>query len=85
MSDYSIWALEYGFVDRFPASNLLAAQPDEGYRRMPYCFALVRSARRCILVDTGFADDATYQRTSPRSPNPAGNLVSQPCAGGGNP
>lgn len=62
MSDYSIWVLEYGFVDRFPASNLFAAQPNEGHRRMPYCFALVRSARRCILVDTGFADDATYQR-----------------------
>jgi N-acyl homoserine lactone hydrolase len=62
VSDYSIWVLEYGFVDRFPASNLFAAQPNEGHRRMPYCFALVRSADRCILVDTGFADDATYQR-----------------------
>ncbi|HVT67479.1 MAG TPA: N-acyl homoserine lactonase family protein [Trebonia sp.] len=62
MTDYSIWVLEYGFVDKFPASNLFAAQPNEGHRRMPYCFALVRSADRCILVDTGFADDATYQR-----------------------
>lgn len=62
MTDYSIWVLEYGFVDQFPASNLFAAQPSEGHRRMPYCFALVRSARRCVLVDTGFADDATYQR-----------------------
>lgn len=62
MTDYSIWVLEYGFVDQFPASNLFAAQPNEGYRRMPYCFALVRSAQRCILVDTGFADDATYRR-----------------------
>jgi N-acyl homoserine lactone hydrolase len=62
VTDYSIWVLEYGFVDRFPASNLFAAQPNEGHRRMPYCFALVRSEDRCILVDTGFADDATYQR-----------------------
>jgi predicted dehydrogenase len=59
VSDYSIWALEYGFVDPFPASNLFAAQPNEDHRRMPYCFALVRSARRCILVDTGFAGGAT--------------------------
>ena len=59
MTDYSISILEYGFVDRFPASNLFAAQPNEGHRRLPYCFALVRSAERCILVDTGFADDAT--------------------------
>lgn len=62
MSDHSIWVLEYGFVDRFPASNLFAAQPNEGHRRMPYCFALVRSAGRCALVDNGFADEATYRR-----------------------
>jgi N-acyl homoserine lactone hydrolase len=64
MSDHSIWVLEYGFVDRFPASNLFAAQPNEGHRRMPYCFALVRSADRCVLVDNGFADEATYRRLS---------------------
>jgi N-acyl homoserine lactone hydrolase len=62
MSDHSVWVLEYGFVDRFPASNLFAAQPNEGHRRMPYCFALVRSADRCVLVDNGFADEAVYRR-----------------------
>jgi N-acyl homoserine lactone hydrolase len=62
MSDHSIWVLEYGFVERFPASNLFAAQPNEGHRRMPYCFALVRSADRCVLVDNGFADEAVYRR-----------------------
>jgi glyoxylase-like metal-dependent hydrolase (beta-lactamase superfamily II) len=62
MSDHSIWVLEYGFVDRFPAGNLFAAQPNEGHRRMPHCFALVRSADRCVLVDTGFADEGVYQR-----------------------
>jgi glyoxylase-like metal-dependent hydrolase (beta-lactamase superfamily II) len=62
LTDYSISVLEYGYVDHFPASNLFAAQPHQGHRRMPYCFALVRSADRCILVDTGFADDAAYQR-----------------------
>jgi glyoxylase-like metal-dependent hydrolase (beta-lactamase superfamily II) len=59
---YSIWVLEYGYVDRFPASNLFAAQPNEGHRRMPYCFGLVRSADRCILVDTGFADQVVHDR-----------------------
>ena len=59
---WSVWILEYGYVDRFPASNLFAAQPNEGHRRMPYCFGLLRSADRCVLVDTGFADEATYRR-----------------------
>ncbi|MFG1927186.1 N-acyl homoserine lactonase family protein [Cryptosporangium sp. NPDC048952] len=59
---HSAWILEYGYVDRFPASNLFAAQPTAGYRRMPYCFGLVRSDDRCILVDTGFADPAIYER-----------------------
>jgi N-acyl homoserine lactone hydrolase len=62
MSDHSIWILEYGYVDRFPASNLFAAQPNQGHRRMPYCFGLVRSADRCILVDTGFWDLAIHDR-----------------------
>ena len=60
--NWSIRILEYGYVDRFPASNLFAAQPHLGHRRMPYCFGLVRSADRCILVDTGFADPAVYDR-----------------------
>ncbi|GAA3934558.1 N-acyl homoserine lactonase family protein [Actinoplanes auranticolor] len=60
--NHSIWILEYGYVDRFPASNLFAGQPHEGHRRMPYCFGLVRSADRCVLVDTGFADQAIYDR-----------------------
>lgn len=59
---WSIWILEYGYVDRFPASNLFAAQPNEGHRRMPYCFGLLRSADRCVLVDTGFADPAVHER-----------------------
>ncbi|MDW5324172.1 N-acyl homoserine lactonase family protein [Plantactinospora sp. KLBMP9567] len=60
--NHSIWILEYGYVDRFPASNLFAGQPNEGHRRMPYCFGLVRSADHCVLVDTGFADPAIYDR-----------------------
>jgi N-acyl homoserine lactone hydrolase len=66
LTDYSIWVLEYGYVDRFPASSLLIAQPHQGHRRMPYCFGLLRSADRCILVDTGFADEAVYQRLTDR-------------------
>lgn len=62
MTDYQIRVIEYGYVEQFPASNLLAAQPHQGHRRMPYCFALLRSADRCVLVDCGFADEATYQR-----------------------
>jgi N-acyl homoserine lactone hydrolase len=60
--NWSLWILEYGYVDRFPASNLFAAQPNEGYRRMPYCFGLARSADRCVLIDTGFADPEVYAR-----------------------
>jgi len=60
--NWSLWILEYGYVDRFPASNLFAAQPNEGHRRMPYCFGLARSAGRTVLIDTGFADPAISAR-----------------------
>lgn len=62
MADHSIWVVEYGYIDRFPASNLFAAQPNEGHRRMPYCFGVVRSAERVILVDTGFFDPGMHER-----------------------
>jgi N-acyl homoserine lactone hydrolase len=64
MSDYSVWLLEYGYIDRYPASNLFAAQPFEGFRRMPHCFGLMRSANRCILVDTGFWDEQRHHSLS---------------------
>jgi N-acyl homoserine lactone hydrolase len=64
VTDYSIWVLEYGYVERFPVSSLLSAQPHQGHRRMPYCFGLLRSAEHCVLVDTGFADAAVHQRLS---------------------
>jgi glyoxylase-like metal-dependent hydrolase (beta-lactamase superfamily II) len=60
--NWSLWILEYGYVDRFPASNLFAAQPNEGHRRMPYCFGLARSGDRTVLIDTGFADPAISAR-----------------------
>ncbi|MBO0838743.1 MAG: N-acyl homoserine lactonase family protein [Actinobacteria bacterium] len=66
MTDYSIWVLEYGYVDQFPASSLLTAQPHQGHRRMPYCFGLLRSAQECVLVDTGYFDEAVHQRLSGR-------------------
>lgn len=62
MSDYSIWILEYGYVNQFPASNLFNAQPNLGHRRMPYCFGLLRSADQCILIDTGFWDPVVHDR-----------------------
>ncbi|MEJ1229726.1 MAG: N-acyl homoserine lactonase family protein [Galbitalea sp.] len=62
MPDYSIWIVEYGYIDQFPASNMFTAQPNEGHRRMPYCFGVLRSAERNILVDTGFADESWYPR-----------------------
>jgi len=62
MSAHSIWLVEYGYVDRFPASNLFAAQPNEGFRRMPYCFGVIKTADQCVLVDAGFWDPAIHDR-----------------------
>jgi N-acyl homoserine lactone hydrolase len=57
MSNYSIWLLEYGRVDRYPASNLFAGEAFAGVRSLSFCFGLVRSTDRNILVDTGFRDE----------------------------
>lgn len=67
--DHSIWILEYGYLDRYPASNLFAAEPFEGFRRLPFCFGLIRSASRCVLVDTGFWNEARHSSLATRYGN----------------
>jgi glyoxylase-like metal-dependent hydrolase (beta-lactamase superfamily II) len=66
VTDFSIWVLEYGYVERFPESSLLPTQPGQGHRRMPYCFGLLRSAGQTVLVDTGYYDPAVHQRLTDR-------------------
>ena len=76
MAAHSVWLVEYGYVDEFPASNLFAAQPNEGFRRMPYCFGVVRTAEECLLVDAGFWDPAIHDRLTAKY----GKTVWQPPA-----
>jgi N-acyl homoserine lactone hydrolase len=66
MSDSSVWVFEYGCVERYPTSNLFAGSAVAGFRRMPFCFGLVRSRDRCVLVDTGFGDEQRQRDLSER-------------------
>jgi glyoxylase-like metal-dependent hydrolase (beta-lactamase superfamily II) len=64
MSDFSIWVVQYGVAGGHPTADLLHGKHGEPARVLPYCFGLLRSADRTVLVDTGFGDEANQRRLS---------------------
>ena len=41
MADYSIWVLEYSYVTKYHKSGVLYGAHNEGYVKLPYCYALI--------------------------------------------
>ena len=42
MADYSIWVLEYSFVANYHKSGVLYGAHNQGYVKLPYCYALIK-------------------------------------------
>ncbi len=55
MADYSIWVCEFARAPESPACFLVHGEP--GTRELPYSFTVLQSARRTVLVDSGFVND----------------------------
>lgn len=54
MRNYSVWVLEYAYVPEYPLSGVIYGAHNEGYTKLPYCYALIKGNGRTILVDVGF-------------------------------
>jgi N-acyl homoserine lactone hydrolase len=54
MSDYSIWVLEYSFVSEYPVSGVLYGAHNAGTLKLPYCYVLLKSDERTVMVDVGY-------------------------------
>jgi len=54
MSDYSIWVLEYSFVSDYPVSGVLYGAHNEGSLKLPYCYVVLKSDERTVMVDVGY-------------------------------
>jgi len=54
MSDYSIWILEYSYLSQYFTSGLIYGAHNEGNRKLPYCYVLIKGKGRAAMVDVGF-------------------------------
>jgi len=54
MNDYSIWVLEFAHVPNYPLSGLVYGAHNQGIRRLPYCYVLIKGKGHVAMVDVGY-------------------------------
>lgn len=56
MSEYSIWILEYAYVRDYHKSGVIYGAHNEGFVKLPYCYAVIKGGGRVCMVDVGYND-----------------------------
>jgi N-acyl homoserine lactone hydrolase len=56
MGHYSIWVLEYAYVSKYHKSGVLYGAHNQGYVKLPYCYALIKGNGHVAMVDVGYND-----------------------------
>lgn len=56
MADYSIWVLEYSYVSNYHLSGIVYGAHNQGYRKLPYCYVLIKGKGTAAMVDVGYND-----------------------------
>ncbi|MFP6558908.1 N-acyl homoserine lactonase family protein [Paraburkholderia sp. B3] len=54
MSRYSIWVLEYSYIEAVPVSVQIYAAHNEGTRRIPFAYVLIKGSGVVAMIDVGF-------------------------------
>ena len=54
MSDYSIWVLEYAYVPQYHVSGIVYGAHNQGYRKLPYCYVVIKGGGTVAMVDVGY-------------------------------
>ena len=58
MSAYSIWVMEYAYVMKQPTSLFIYGAHNQGYRKMPYGYIVIKGQGRTMMVDVGYNHEA---------------------------
>ncbi|MEP7304667.1 MAG: N-acyl homoserine lactonase family protein [Acidobacteriota bacterium] len=58
MSAYSIWVMEYAYVVKQPTSLFIYGAHNQGHRKMPYAYIVIKGHGRTMLVDVGYDHQA---------------------------
>ena len=54
MTDYSIWVLEYSYVKNYHLSGIIYGAHNQGYKKLPYCYVLIKGKGQAAMVDVGY-------------------------------
>jgi len=54
VADYSIWVLEYSYVKNYHLSGIIYGAHNQGYRKLPYCYTLIKGRGTAAMVDVGY-------------------------------
>jgi len=54
MTDFTIWVLEYAYVSEYPKSGVVYGAHNQGTIKLPYCYVVLKSDDRTIMVDVGY-------------------------------
>ena len=58
MSAYSIWVMEYAYVVKQPTSLFIYGAHNQGHRKMPYGYIVIKGHGRTMMVDVGYNHQA---------------------------
>jgi len=51
---YSIWVMEFAHVPEYHLSGLIYGAHNQGYRRLPYCYIVIKGQSQIAMVDVGY-------------------------------
>ena len=54
MNRYSIWVMEFAHVPNYHLSGLIYGAHNQGFRRLPYCYIVIKGEGRIAMVDVGY-------------------------------
>src|SRR5499427_5729551 len=51
---YSIWVMEFAHVPQYHLSGLIYGAHNQGCRRLPYCYVVIKGQGRVAMIDVGY-------------------------------
>jgi len=54
MSAYSLWVMEFAAVPNYPLSGLVYGAHNQGTRKLPYCYIVIKGQGQVAMVDVGY-------------------------------
>ena len=54
MSAYSLWVMEFAAVPNYPQSGLIYGMHNQGTRKLPYCYIVIKGQGQLAMVDVGY-------------------------------